>query len=102
MQRLSSFINNNYASPNIKDIENARRRREIDEIDQNLQRNKIGANKTHGLGEINEQHRTLVDKIDFRKSHDYKGSPRRSPKKNNILRLNIQLMSNRIDECSHD
>ena len=40
MRRLSSFIHNNYASPNIKDIEQARRRREIEEIDEIVLRKK--------------------------------------------------------------
>jgi len=33
MKQISSFIANNYESPNIKDIKNALRRREIDDID---------------------------------------------------------------------
>ena len=41
MRRLSSYIHNNYASPNFKDIEQARRRREIEEIDEIVQRKKL-------------------------------------------------------------
>jgi hypothetical protein len=37
MRKLSTFIHNNFKSPDMKDIELARRRREIEEIDENLQ-----------------------------------------------------------------
>lgn len=74
MMRLSSFIHNNYESPNIKDIEKERRRREIEEIDVNVQRRKFDTNSksvSGTMGEIIEQHPTAVDKSDFRKSHTY-------------------------------
>lgn len=74
MIRLSSFIHNNYESPNIKDIEKERRRREIEEIDVNVQRRKFDTNSksvSGTMGEIIEQHPTAVDKSDFRKSHTY-------------------------------
>ena len=55
------------------------------------------------VGEIIEQHPTSVDKRDFRKSHTYtnpssKGSNMALGGQN--LKINMQLMSNRIDECS--
>ena len=71
MRRLSSFIHDNYASPNIKDIEQARRRREIEEIDEIVQRKKMDGGVKSTVGEIIEQHPTSVDKRDFRRSHTY-------------------------------
>jgi DNA polymerase sigma len=57
MRTLSSFIHKNYASPNIKDIEYARRRREIEEIDEIVQRKKQDSS-VYGrdVGEIIELH----------------------------------------------
>ena len=72
LRRLSSYIHDNYASPNIKDIEQARRRREIEEIDEMVQKKKSDQFvKSSTVGEIIEQHPTSVDKQDFRKSHSY-------------------------------
>jgi hypothetical protein len=72
MRRLSSFIHQNYASPNIKDIEYARRRREIEEIDDNVQRKKQDSGMYgRDVGEIIELHKSGIDKNDFRRSHTY-------------------------------
>lgn len=57
MQQLSSFINNNYDSPNIKDIKKVLRKREIEEIDKKLSsRNLIKANT------INENDLQIFDR----------------------------------------
>jgi len=41
MQKISSFLNNNYDSPNIKDIKQIIRRREIEEIDRKVSTRKL-------------------------------------------------------------
>ena len=76
MRRLSSYIHNNFKSPDRKDIENARRRREIEKIDQNLQlknqRSSQGMElKNDEYIDIDLKHNSRVNKLEFRKSHSY-------------------------------
>jgi LPS O-antigen subunit length determinant protein (WzzB/FepE family) len=61
MWRLSSFINDNYYSPDKMVIEQARRRREIEEIDE-LVKDKKRSLTIKMPAEINEQHRDSIDK----------------------------------------
>jgi hypothetical protein len=98
----------------MKDIENARRRREIELIDKNLQMK--NQRSSHGMElkndeflDINEQHQTGVNKLDFRKSHNYirRNSltkitcPDRKGKKGPENKIfSLTLMTNKIEENS--